>query len=48
MRQVRDIQRNILDKKTVESLFKSEENIKKNRTKKATEVMKEFKAKYGF
>jgi len=51
MRQIVDIKKcrkNMLDKKVMEHLLKSEEDIEKNRTRKATEVMKEFKTKYGF
>ncbi len=39
---------NIFDNETVQCLLKSEEDIKKGRTKKATEVIKELRAKYGF
>lgn len=39
---------NIFDEETVKSLMKSEEDIEKGRTRKATEVIKEFKEKYGF
>lgn len=39
---------NIFDDETVKSLLKSEENIEKGRTRKATEVIKELRAKYGF
>ncbi len=38
----------ILDEETIESLLKSEEDIKMGRTRKATEVIKEFEEKYGF
>lgn len=37
----------IFDKNTVEALLKSEEDIENGRTKKATEVVKELRAKYG-
>ena len=36
------------DKETVNKLLKSEEDIEKGRTKKATEVIKELRRKYGF
>lgn len=39
---------NIFDEETVKSLLKSEEDIEKGKTRKATEVIKEFKEKYGF
>ena len=39
---------NIFDNETVKKLLKSEEDIEKGRTKKATEVIKELRAKYGF
>ncbi len=39
---------NIFDNETVEKLLKSEEDIEKGRTRKATEVIKELRAKYGF
>ena len=39
---------NILDNETVKKLLKSEEDIEKGRTRKATEVIKELRAKYGF
>lgn len=39
---------NIFDDETVKSLMKSEEDIENGRTRKATEVIKEFEAKYGF
>lgn len=39
---------NILDEETVNKLLKSEEDIEKGRTRKAAEVVEEFKAKYGF
>lgn len=39
---------NIFDEETVKSLMKSEEDIEKGRTRKATEVIKEFKEKYRF
>ena len=34
--------------KTVKQLLKSEEDIEKGRTRKATEVIRELKEKYGF
>ena len=37
----------IFDKKTVKCLLKSEEDIKAGRTRKAKEVIKELKEKYG-
>jgi len=39
---------NIFDKETVKKLLKSEEDIKKGRTRKATDVIKELKSRYGF
>ena len=39
---------NIFDNETVEKLLKSEEDIEKGRTRNATEVIKELRAKYGF
>ena len=39
---------NIFDKETVRKLLKSEEDIEKGRTRKASEVIKELRAKYGF
>ena len=39
---------NIFDNETVKKLLKSEEDIEKGRTKKATEVAKELREKYGF
>ena len=39
---------NIFDNETVEKLLKSEEDIEKGRTRKAAEVIKELRAKYGF
>lgn len=39
---------NIFDTETVKKLLKSEEDIEKGRTRKATEVAKELRAKYGF
>jgi PHD/YefM family antitoxin component YafN of YafNO toxin-antitoxin module len=38
----------MFDKENVRKLLKSEEDIEKGRTRKATEVIKEFRAKYGF
>lgn len=39
---------NILDDETVNKLLKSEKDIENGRTRKATEVIKELKDKYGF
>ena len=39
---------NIFDNETVNKLLKSEEDIEKGRTRKATEVIKGLRAKYGF
>ncbi len=39
---------NIFDKETVYKLLKSEEDIEKGRTRKATDVVKEFREKFGF
>lgn len=39
---------NIFDNETVKKLLKSEEDIEKGRTRKATEVIKELRAKYRF
>ena len=36
------------DKETVNKLLKSEEDIEKGRTKKASEVLEELREKYGF
>ena len=36
------------DKETVKKLLKSEEDIEKGRTKKASEVLEELREKYGF
>lgn len=38
----------IFDKETVKKLLKSEKDIEKDKTRKATEVIKEFRLKYGF
>lgn len=38
----------ILDNETINKLLKSENDIKKNRTRKATEVIKELRNRYGF
>lgn len=38
---------NIFDEETINCLLKSEEDIEKGRTRKATEVIKEFEEKYG-
>lgn len=38
----------IFDDETVKKLLKSEEDIENGRTRKATDVIKELKAKYGF
>ena len=43
-----EYRKNIFDRETVKSLLKSEEDIEKGRTRKATDVIKEFKEKYGF
>ena len=39
---------NIFDKETVNKLLKSEEDIEKGRTKKASNVIKGLREKYGF
>ena len=39
---------NIFDKETVNKLLKSEEDIEKGRTKKASDVIKVLREKYGF
>ena len=39
---------NIFDNETVKKLLESEEDIEKGKTKKATEVIKELRTKYGF
>lgn len=36
------------DKETVNKLLRSEEDIEKGRTKKASEVLEELREKYGF
>lgn len=38
----------ILDDETINKLLKSENDIEKGRTRKATEVIKELRKKYGF
>ena len=38
----------IFDRETINCLLKSEEDIENGRTRKAAEVMKEIKEKYGF
>lgn len=38
----------IFDDKTVKKLLKSEEDIEQGRTRKATEVIRELREKYGF
>ena len=38
----------IFDDETVKKLLKSEEDIENGRTRKATDVIKELRAKYGF
>lgn len=45
---IEEYRNNIFDRETIESLLKSEEDIENGRTRKATEVIKEFKEKYGF
>ncbi len=39
---------NIFDNTTVKKLLKAEEDIENGKTQKATEVIKELRAKYGF
>ena len=39
---------NIFDREMIKKLLKSEEDIEKARTTKATEVIKELRRKYGF
>lgn len=39
---------NIFDKETVNKLLKSEEDIEKGKTRKAEDVVKEFREKFGF
>lgn len=39
---------NIFDNETVKKLLKSEDDIENGKTRKASEVIEEFKAKYGF
>jgi len=39
---------NIFDSETVKKLLKSEDDIEKGRTRKATEVIKDLRVKYGF
>lgn len=43
-----NIKNKIFDNETVRKLIKSEDDIEKGRTRKATEVIKVFKTKYGF
>lgn len=38
---------NIFDNETVDKLLKSEEDIENGRTRKATEVIKELRERYG-
>lgn len=45
---MRECRNNILDNETVNRLLKSEDDIEKGRTRKATEVIKELRKKYGF
>ena len=45
---IEEYRNNIFDDKTVRCLLKSEEDIEKGRTRKATEVIKELRTKYGF
>ena len=39
---------NILDKETINSLLKSEDDIENNRTRNGAEVIKELREKYKF
>jgi len=39
---------NIFDNETVKKLLKSEKDIEKGKTRKATEVIQELRLKYGF
>lgn len=39
---------NVLNNATIKKLLKSEEDIENGRTRKAIEVIKELRAKYGF
>ena len=39
---------NIFDNETVKKLLKSEDDIEKDKTREATEVIKELRLKYGF
>lgn len=48
MMSMEEYKNNIFDEETVNKLLKSEEDIEKGRTRKAAEVVEEFKAKYGF
>ncbi len=48
MEKINDIKNSIIDEETIQSLLKSEEDIKNGRTRKALDVINEFKRKYGF
>lgn len=43
-----EYQNNIFDNETVKKLLKSEDEIEKDKTREATEVIKELRLKYGF
>lgn len=43
-----EYKKNIFDNKTIEKLLNSEKDIEEGKTKKATDVIKELKAKYEF
>lgn len=42
-----NVEENIFDEETVNSLLKSEEDIEKGRTRNAAQFIKEFEEKYG-
>ena len=48
MQQVTECKSSISDNITISKLLKSEKDIENGKTKKATEVIKELKANYGF
>lgn len=45
---IEEYKNNIFDEETIKALSKSEDDINNGRTRKATEVIKEFEEKYGF
>lgn len=46
---IKEIENNLINnERTINCLLKSEKEIKEGKTRKAKEVIKEFKEKYGF